>query len=267
MRLARRVVPAHKLRIKGCSRLRGMISGQAPEAAAAQGDDVSYLLTDAHCHPQLDPGRLDAVSSLSARRIAVMSVAYDVDWELTAALGAAAGAGGANTLLSLFALEQLFFAVSRRLTHAHQTDKIIFSRTYQVARLCQDLASTHGGRTCMPHHWVILQQRCCPRLTTASSQPRLLLCQLETQLLTQERTRSIDPGQWRATPTAPLLAAAGREAPTLQQCTAAAAAAWAQACASCHKKSGKIDCGRFLLQSRPLLLVVRWQGMLCCASC
>lgn len=67
------------------------------------------LLTDAHCHPQLDPANMQAVLLLQSSRLAAMSVSYDVDWDIMLQLHKLAGAwgrmGGA-TVVAVGALAQ-----------------------------------------------------------------------------------------------------------------------------------------------------------------
>lgn len=48
-------------------------------------------LADAHCHPQLDPANMHAVSQLQSNKVAAMSVSYDVDWGIMLQLRRMAG--------------------------------------------------------------------------------------------------------------------------------------------------------------------------------
>jgi len=60
------------------------------KATASEGH--AYLhLTDAHCHPQLDPANMQAVLQLQSSHLAAMSVSYDVDWEIMLQLHQLAG--------------------------------------------------------------------------------------------------------------------------------------------------------------------------------
>jgi hypothetical protein len=63
--------------------------------AAAQ--EQQLLLTDAHCHPQLDPANMPAVLNLRSSRLAAMSVSHDVDWDIMLQLHKLAGTHGRRT--------------------------------------------------------------------------------------------------------------------------------------------------------------------------
>lgn len=57
---------------------------------------VLHLLADAHCHPQLDPANMHEVRSLQSCRLAAMSVAHDVDWDIMMELHKLAGAANSS---------------------------------------------------------------------------------------------------------------------------------------------------------------------------
>lgn len=61
-------------------------------AASQQQQQLMQQLTDAHCHPQLDPAHLQAVLGLHSHKLAAMSVSYDVDWDIMLQLHKLAGA-------------------------------------------------------------------------------------------------------------------------------------------------------------------------------
>jgi hypothetical protein len=66
----------------------------APQQAtgSSTGDQqLVSLLTDAHCHPQLDPANMQAVLQLHSSKLAAMSVSYDVDWDIMLQLHKLAG--------------------------------------------------------------------------------------------------------------------------------------------------------------------------------
>lgn len=56
------------------------------------GQQQASLLTDAHCHPQLDPANMQALLQLQNSKLAAMSVGYDVDWNIMLQLHKLAGA-------------------------------------------------------------------------------------------------------------------------------------------------------------------------------
>lgn len=78
------------LHLRQVSRLQCRRLQTSMQAAAQQ----QLLLTDAHCHPQLDPANMAAVRQLRSNRLAAMSVSYDVDWDIMLQLHKLAGAWG-----------------------------------------------------------------------------------------------------------------------------------------------------------------------------
>jgi hypothetical protein len=67
---------------------------QHAEDSATSQKELMQLLTDAHCHPQLDPANLHAVVGLQSSKLAAMSVSYDVDWDIMLQLHKLAGVPG-----------------------------------------------------------------------------------------------------------------------------------------------------------------------------
>lgn len=63
----------------------------ACQKATASEGHTNLHLTDAHCHPQLDPANMQAVLQLKSSKLAAMSVSYDVDWEIMLQLHQLAG--------------------------------------------------------------------------------------------------------------------------------------------------------------------------------
>jgi hypothetical protein len=59
--------------------------------ALASRQQLTQLLNDAHCHPQLDPANMQAVLQLQSSKLAAMCVSYDVDWDLMLKLHHMAG--------------------------------------------------------------------------------------------------------------------------------------------------------------------------------
>lgn len=102
-------IPASSLRVHPVYRHTSCLTRSFMQAAPQQAADSSTgsqqlvsLLTDAHCHPQLDPANMQAVLQLHSNKLAAMSVSYDVDWDIMLQLhklagvysGCMAGAGG-----------------------------------------------------------------------------------------------------------------------------------------------------------------------------
>lgn len=133
------------------------------EAAQLSGvHSLATLLTDAHCHPQLDPANMSAVLQLKASRLAAMSVSYDVDWKLMQQLHQMAGA---KHLVSAASHSLAHIGGHPRLWHAplvgapacltHKNTHILslltlLSSHKKATRSFPALASTPGGVTFMP---------------------------------------------------------------------------------------------------------------------
>lgn len=64
---------------------------QHADSSAVSQTELMQLLTDAHCHPQLDPANLHAVVGLQSSKLAAMSVSHDVDWDIMLQLHKLAG--------------------------------------------------------------------------------------------------------------------------------------------------------------------------------
>ena len=79
--------------VEGHPHLLGELHGLGNEHQDLVFGDVSdkSLLTDCHCHPQLDPAHMQAVQQLRASSLAAMSVSHDVDWAIMQQLHQLAG--------------------------------------------------------------------------------------------------------------------------------------------------------------------------------
>jgi hypothetical protein len=83
--------PFHRLQTLSMNHSARSGGQQHASMALASRQQLTQLLTDAHCHPQLDPANMQAVLQLQSSKVAAMCVSYDVDWELMLQLHHMAG--------------------------------------------------------------------------------------------------------------------------------------------------------------------------------
>jgi hypothetical protein len=105
--------------------------------------DLLPMLSDAHCHPQLDPAHLQAVPHLRCGHLAAMSVSYDVDWGIMLQLHKLAGE----------ACSRIAFSGPS----CGWTSIISDSQANAYALLDYGLCTSHAGRKVIPgfgiHPW------------------------------------------------------------------------------------------------------------------